>query len=109
MNEHLPTPWKWDDNADGFEGWLMILTEQGKPVASLGDMAETSGVDLANADFIVEAVNNYPALVAAARVVVERWERAELKGYHLDALAARLPDAGAGGNKEETNDGGSHG
>jgi hypothetical protein len=81
MTTHTPLPWKVEDNLPGSEGNVWIYAPNAadvwhRTVASVGDMEEIDGEDLANAEFIVHACNSHDDLVTLAELVAADYEDA---------------------------------
>jgi hypothetical protein len=109
MSDEQATPRPWAIDLTDMGEWFIGAYVAPKPVRVARQLRSK-----ADAELIVEAVNNYPALVAAARAVVEAKEqtlttwgyvhRSAAEGPFrtifsaIDALAALLPDAAAGGD-----------
>jgi hypothetical protein len=73
MNELFkvhPTPWKFDDNREGYEGALIAYDATGLVVICTGDMEGCSMVEIELAQLIAAA----PDLLAELRAALAWWD-----------------------------------
>ena len=82
VSEHTPTPWHFEElsqRPDGC-GYLRCETDN-LEIAHHGDMGRSREENLANAAFIVKAVNNHDALVKAltelSNMYTHAWDRVD--------------------------------
>ena len=72
MAEHTPTPWHFDELTDRPDGLGYVRCETDNlEISHHGDRGRSRDENLANAAFIVKAVNNHVALVKALGDLLE--------------------------------------
>lgn len=89
-----PGPWRSHDCADEDSPWCgiwvvdMPYNGQYSPRISFGDMENTTGQDLRNADFVAAARDDVPALVASHEALMAETERSVQQDEALLVLLA---------------------
>lgn len=74
MDKHSPLPWKVSQYNDNDGQWCVV--SEGRPVANI--LMKDDPIDNANAELIVESVNNYAALQASHAELVEALKEIEI-------------------------------
>ncbi|QPF86979.1 hypothetical protein IC762_12065 [Bradyrhizobium genosp. L] len=74
MGEHTPTPWKWRNDFNHIQGAPRDGEWYGEAVTNYGGLAKPRTLGVANAAFIVKAVNNHDDLVKALKLARARIE-----------------------------------
>ena len=88
--KHTPTPWTYDQAESNGSFW--IITDKETWVPRIAQVPNYDGMpNVANAAFIVKAVNNHDKLVEALRMCVDRMDgEYGFDGPEMDAARAAL-------------------
>ena len=81
---HTPAPWNYRLASDNPDAWEIVASFCESPIAEVPRWQDEDGNDSEEAEANLKAMVAVPALIAACRMVVERWEGGDL------AEAARL-------------------